>query len=76
MSKPAPQTQPVASAAEGEALMNHLMEVMDALLAMVAKETALVRTGRLAEAAQLEADKAELSGMYLTAAARIKASQI
>jgi len=76
MSPPTPQTQPVASAAEGEVLMKHLMEVMDALLAMVEEETALVRAGKLAEATKLEAAKAELSGMYVSDAARIKASQV
>ena len=76
MNTAAPQIRPVASAAEGEALINHLMEVMDALLAMVEQETALVRAGKLAEAARLETDKAELSGMYLTDATRIKASQV
>jgi hypothetical protein len=66
----------VGSAAEGEALMRHLMEVMDSLLAMVDQETALVRAGKLAEAAKLELAKAELSAQYLADATRIKASQI
>ena len=68
--------RPVGSAAEGEALMRHLMEVMDALLGMVEQETALVRAGKLAESAKLEAAKAELSAQYLADATRIKASQI
>lgn len=71
-----PQTRPIASAAEGEAVMKHMMEVMEALLAMVEQETALVRSGKLTEAAKLEAGKAELSSMYITDAARIKASQV
>jgi hypothetical protein len=68
--------RPVASAAEGEALIKHLMEVMEALLGTVEEETALVRSGRLGEAAKLEANKAELSGMYVADAARIRASQV
>ena len=67
---------PVASAAEGEALIKHLLQVMEALLDAVAEETELVRAGKLAEAVRLEATKTELSNMYLADAARIKASQI
>lgn len=68
--------RPVASAAEGELLIKHLMDVMEALLGTVEEETALVRTGKLGEAAKLEATKAELSGMYVSDAARIRASQV
>ena len=67
---------PVASAAEGQALIRHLLEVMEALLGLVEEETALVRAGKLAEAAKLEAAKAELSGMYVVDGARIRASQV
>lgn len=66
----------VGSAADGEVLMRHLMQVMDDLLRMVEQETALVRAGKLAEASKLEAAKAELSALYLADATRIKASQI
>ena len=69
-------SRPVASAAEGELLIKHLMDVMDALLGMVEEETALVRAGKLAEAAKLEPAKSELSGMYIADTARIKSSQI
>src|SRR5213080_3811160 len=69
-------SRPVANPAEGEALMKHLLEVMEALLGAVEEETALVRAGKLAEAAKLEAAKTELSNMYLADAARIKASQV
>ncbi len=69
-------SRPVATPAEGEALMRHLLEVMEALLGAVDEETRLVRAGKLAEAAKLEAAKAELSSMYLADAARIKASQV
>ena len=68
--------RPVASPAEGERLIKHLLEVMDALLGTVEEETALVRAGKLAEAAKLEAVKAELSGMYIGDTARIRASQV
>ena len=68
--------RPVASAAEGEALIKHLLEVMEALLGAVEEETALIRAGKLAEAAKLEPAKAELSRMYVADTARIKASQV
>ena len=67
---------PVGSATEGELVIKHLMDVMDALLGTIEEETALVRAGKLAEAAKLEAGKAELSGMYIGDTARIKASQV
>ena len=67
---------PVASAAEGAALIQHLLGVMEALLGAVEEETELVRAGLLVEAARLEATKSELSQMYLVDVARIKASQV
>ena len=66
---------PIASVSEGEALIRHLTEIMDALLGTVEEETALVRAGKLVEAAELEAAKSELSGMYVTDTARIRANQ-
>ena len=70
-----PDPRAVTNIAEAELLMNHLMDVMDSLLATVEKETELVRAGKLAAAANLEATKTELSRLYLTDAARLKASQ-
>ena len=68
-------TRPVASPAEAESLISHLLEVMDALLGTVEEETELVRAGKLTEAAKLEPAKAELSRMYIADTTRIKASQ-
>ena len=68
--------QPVASAADGEALIKHLLEVMETLLGTIEEETALIRAGKLTEAAKLESAKSELSRMYLADTARIKASQV
>jgi hypothetical protein len=73
-SQPSP-IRSVASPDEAEALIRHLIEVMDALLGTVEEETELVRAGRLAEAADLERAKTELSRMYLDDTARIRASQ-
>jgi hypothetical protein len=68
--------RPVHNPAEGEALIRHLLDIMEALLGTVEEETALVRAGKLTEAAKLEAAKAELSALYVTDTARIRASQI
>ena len=73
--KPEPM-RPVASLAEAEALIRHLLDVMDALLGTVEEETELVRAGKLVEATKLEPTKAELSRMYVADTTRIKASQV
>jgi hypothetical protein len=73
--KPEP-TRPVASPGEAEALIRHLLDVMDALLGTVEEETELVRAGKLVEASKLEPTKAELSRMYVADTTRIKASQV
>src|SRR5204862_6935103 len=65
--------RPVASPAEAEALVKHLLDVMDALSGTVEEETELVRAGRLVEATKLEPAKAELSLMYIADTTRIKA---
>lgn len=78
MNSDASQTQPprpVASLAEADLLIRHMVDVMRALLGTVEEETALVRGGRLSEASRLEAGKAELSRLYMVDCARIKASQ-
>lgn len=62
------------TAAEGYALIVRLFESMEALLATVESETALVRDGKLREAAQLDADKSALSARYLADVARLKAN--
>lgn len=80
MNRPAktePQGDPraVGTIAEAELLMKHLMDVMDSLLATIEQETEMVRVGKLAEAAKLEASKTELSRLYMLDAARVKASR-
>ena len=72
--KPEP-VRPVATPADAEALVRHLIDVMDALLGTVEEETELVRAGKLIEASKLEPTKAELSRMYVADTSRIKASQ-
>ncbi len=73
-----PQTStpsPVATTADAAALIAHLGEVMEQLLALVEKETEFVRAGRLGDAAKLEPVKTELAREYIAATARLKASQ-
>jgi hypothetical protein len=71
--QPAPRA--VASAAEAELLIQHLHDVMEALLETVEEETRLVRAGKLRDATALEPTKAELSHLYTVDTIRIKASQ-
>lgn len=49
----------------------NLSAVMDAIVHIVAQETSLVRAGKLAEAARLEAAKTDLANRYYAGAAKI-----
>ena len=72
----APAPIPVVSTpAEARKLAENLMHVMSALLGVVERETELVRAGNIREAMRLEAQKADLSRRYVSAAAHLKASQ-
>lgn len=71
----APPPAMLGSVTEAEALVRHLDQIMDALLELVAEETALVRAGKLTEAGGLEHRKSELSTLYVADAGRIRASQ-
>ena len=51
--------RPIASATEAAQLTAHFVEVMDVLVAVVQRETELVRAGHLAKAAELEATKSD-----------------
>lgn len=65
---------PPATAAEAQVAIKDLGGVMDALMALVEKETALVRKGKMREAATLEKTKSELAGRYLVGMRRLAAS--
>jgi len=71
---PAPNTTTPAGKAEVIALIAHLSGVMDELLAVIEKETQLVRAGKLSEAAQLSQTKTDLAAAYMTDASRLKAN--
>ena len=69
---PAPK---IETAAEAENLARHLLAAMDALIATIEEETALVRAGKLKDAAALEATKNELTRLYVADAAQVKANR-
>jgi len=72
----APSPTPVATTpAEARKLAENLMEAMSALLAVIERETELVRAGKLREAMTFEPRKAELSKNYVNAVGQLKASQ-
>ena len=71
--KPAPHP-PIASKAEAENLVRHLLAAMDALVATVEQETGLVRAGKLRQAATLEPTKTELARLYAADTAQVKAN--
>jgi len=73
---PAPNTIAPTPASKSEviALIVHLSGVMDELLAVIEQETALVRAGKLAEAAQLSQRKTDLAASYMSDAMRLKAN--
>lgn len=65
--------QAIASKAEIVSLIAHLSGVMDQLLAVVERETQLVRAGKLSEATQLAQIKTDLAQAYMADAGRLKA---
>jgi hypothetical protein len=58
---------PITTPAEAQKLAEETLDVMSKLLAIVEKETELVRAGKLREAMELEQQKTELSRLYATA---------
>jgi hypothetical protein len=72
----APSPRPAAAnAAEARKLAEDLMDVMNALLSVIERETELVRAGKLHEAMQFEPKKSELSRRYVAVVGQMKASQ-
>jgi hypothetical protein len=63
----------IASLSEAEVVIARLLEIMDAMLAVVEQETALVRAGKLSAAARLAPSKTQLAQHYLTETQRLKA---
>jgi hypothetical protein len=71
---PAPNAA-ITSVADARKLAEGLMEVMNGLLAVIERETGLVRAGKIAEAIKLEIQKNELSRRYIGAITVVKANQ-
>lgn len=68
---------PIAKAstpAEARKLAETLMEVMSALLAIIERETELVRAGKIREAMASESQKSELTRRYVQAVTHLRAS--
>jgi len=72
--KPVPHAA-ATTPAEAHNVAKELLEVMNALLSLIERETELVRAGKLREAMALGAQKTELSRRYVGAVGRMKASQ-
>jgi len=72
---PAPRRPPITTPAEARKLAEETLDVMSKLLALVEKETELVRAGKLREAMQLEQQKTELSRRYATAIETMRVAQ-
>ena len=73
---PAPTPVRTAStAAEARKIAENLMDVMNALLGVIERETELVRAGKLREAMAFEAKKTDLSHRYVNAITDLKANQ-
>lgn len=53
-------------------VMAELETAMDAIVRLLEQETELVRAGRLADAAQLQAEKTELANLYYAGASHIR----
>jgi hypothetical protein len=73
-SHPASLRRPLESVAEAEQLIAQLGNTLESLLRVVEEETELVRAGKVGQASQLEATKAELAGQYYAATERVKAN--
>jgi hypothetical protein len=72
----APASRPVASTpAEARKLAEDMVEVMSGLLAIIERETELVRAGKVREALRLEEQKTELSRRYMVAVENLKNAQ-
>jgi hypothetical protein len=69
------RSAPIASVGEAQHAIANLERIMESLLTTVEEETALVRGGRIKEAAQLGTTKSELAGYYLAETERLKASK-
>ena len=73
--KPAPPRPPVTTPIEARKLAEEMLDVMTKLLAVVERETELVRAGKVREGMQLEEQKTELTSRYVTAVETMRMAQ-
>lgn len=66
---------PASTPAAARKLAEDMMDVMNTLLAVIERETELVRAGNVREALLLEARKSELSRRYIASITLLKGSQ-
>ena len=66
---------PASTPVEARKLAENLMQHMSALLAVIERETELVRAGKLREALEFEANKTDLSRRYVGAVGQLQARQ-
>jgi hypothetical protein len=79
---PTPQAQqapaslpPITTPADARKLADNMLETMNALLAVIERETELVRAGKIRDGMALEKQKSELSRRYAGEISRFKSSQ-
>jgi hypothetical protein len=75
INEPSPVLRPVASIAEAETLLGDLTQAMGALQTMIEHETALLRIGRLREAAVVAQEKSAYAQGYVNGMTRLKISK-
>ena len=63
------------TATEADLLAAHFVAAMDALVEVVQQETALVRAGKLAQAAEFAERKGDLARLYITDSSRLRTSR-
>jgi hypothetical protein len=68
-------SRPIETHGEAQAVITHLADVMDALVAMVEDETQMVRAGRLRDAGRLQQPKGDLARLYVADVLRLRASR-
>lgn len=66
---------PVSTPADARKLADGMLDIMNALLAVIERETELVRAGKIREGMALESQKTELSRRYADAIRQFKISQ-
>lgn len=71
MNNPAPTQTGTGIDSETGALVSRLTDLMARIIALIERETELVRLGRLNDATALEAEKGDLAREYMTLAGRI-----